>query len=51
MAYIPKKDLLIEIHKSKMSYCSYLDDEHCKYDVIIQSKDELTPELASNIGT
>ena len=45
MAYINNKELLAEIHKCKMSYCSYLDDYHKDFDVIVQSMEELTPEI------
>lgn len=51
MAYITKKELLAEIHKCKMSYCSFLEPEHCEYDVILQSMDELTPELIAETVT
>ncbi len=45
MAYITKKALLAEIHNCKMSYCSFLEPEHCNYDLIVHSYEELTPEV------
>ena len=33
--YLTNKDLLAEIHKSKLSYCSYVEVEHAKYDFIV----------------
>lgn len=45
MAYITKRELLSEIHKCKMSYCSYIDEEHRDFDVILQSFEELTQEV------
>ena len=47
--YLNNKDLLIEIHNSKINYCSSLDDEYEMYDYIVQGKSELndkTFELA-----
>ena len=33
--YLNNRDLLIQIHKSKNSYCSYLTDEDSQYDILI----------------
>ena len=33
--YLNNRDLLIEIHKSKNSFCSYVSDEDTQYDVIV----------------
>jgi len=33
--YLNNKDILLEIHKSKTSFCSYIDDEYHQYDIII----------------
>lgn len=42
--YVTNKDLLEEIHKSKITYCSYLDEQHTSYDVIVYDLEEITPE-------
>jgi hypothetical protein len=39
--YLNNKDLLEEIHKSKNSYCSYLKDEHHRYDAIVYSLEKI----------
>tara|TARA_X000001036_G_scaffold29401_1_gene24265 strand:- start:59 stop:937 length:879 start_codon:yes stop_codon:yes gene_type:complete len=44
--YLNNKDMLKEIHKSKLSYCYVLDDEYSRFDVIVESEDEITnPEV------
>jgi len=43
--YLSNKELLKEIHKSKMSYCWVKDEKYYNYDYIIVSTDEITPEL------
>lgn len=43
--YLSNKELLKEIHNSKMSYCWVKDDQYFHYDHIIDSLDEITPEL------
>jgi len=40
--YLTNKELLEEIHRSKTSYCSYLDPTHAKYDFIVSSKAAIT---------
>ena len=42
--YLNNKDILKEIHKSKVSYCSYADPKYSDYDVIIRSLGEI-PKL------
>ena len=33
--YLNNKDILLEIHKSKNTFCSYVDDDYHQYDIII----------------
>lgn len=42
--YIRNKDLLAEIHKSKLSYCYYEDDDFAQQDIIVKSYEELEHE-------
>ena len=42
--YLNNKDLLAEIHKSKLSFCWYNEEEDAEYDVIVQSMDDITDE-------
>lgn len=44
VAYVTNKDLLIEIQKSKLSYCSWTDDAYTMHDTIISSLEEITDE-------
>lgn len=40
--YLNNKDILKEIHKSKSSYCSYVDhEEHHQFDIILDSIDKI----------
>lgn len=43
--YITNRELLAEIHKSKISYCSYELPEHAAHDAIVASLDEITPDF------
>jgi hypothetical protein len=43
--YITNKDLLREIHNSKISYCSFLERKYADYDAIVESPEHVTPEL------
>lgn len=40
--YLTNKDLLAEIHKSKISYCSYVLPEHAYYDFIVPNIKKIT---------
>ena len=39
--YLNNRDMLAEIHKSKVTYCSYLTDEDRDYDLILPSVDKI----------
>lgn len=40
--YLNNKDILKEIHKSKLTYCSFIDDTVKNYDVIVANVDKIT---------
>ena len=42
--YLNNKDILKEIHKSKMSYCYVEDDRYFLFDLILDDISEITPE-------
>lgn len=39
--YLNNKDMLREIHKSKLSYCYTIDDRYTQFDIIVESVDEI----------
>ena len=39
--YLNSRDLLVEIHKSKSSFCSFTEDEYHQYDIILTSIDRI----------
>jgi len=39
--YLNNKDMLLEIHKSKTSYCSFTKPEYHQYDIILPSVDKI----------
>ena len=39
--YLNNKDMLLEIHRSKTSYCSFTDPKYHQYDVILPSVDKI----------
>lgn len=41
--YLPNKDLLPAIHKSKASYCSFAEPQHADFDFIISENGKETP--------
>jgi hypothetical protein len=43
--YLTNKEFLAEIHKSKLTYCSYEKPEHGAYDAIVASVFDITPEF------
>jgi hypothetical protein len=42
--YLTNKDILEEIHKSKLSYCAFVDKSHTSYDFIVRDINDITPE-------
>ena len=45
--YLTNKELLKEIHKSKMSYCYVKDDQYADYDLIVESFEDITPDAVA----
>lgn len=43
--YLNNKDMLSEIHKSKMSYCYTIDDRYTQYDIIVNSVSEINEDI------
>jgi hypothetical protein len=39
--YLNNKDMLLEIHRSKTSYCSFVDKSYHQYDIILPSLDKI----------
>ncbi len=39
--YLNNKDMLKEIHKSKATFCSYVDPDYALYDIILPSVDKI----------
>ena len=39
--YLNNKDILKEIHKSKSTFCSYVDEKYGQYDIILPSLDKI----------
>jgi len=39
--YLNNKDLLAEIHKSKTSFCSFVEPEYHRYDIILESLEKI----------
>jgi hypothetical protein len=39
--YLNNKDILKEIHKSKSTFCSYMDDEYANFDIILTDIDKI----------
>lgn len=47
--YLNNKELLKEIHKSKISYCSFTRPEYADYDGICQTRDEVDAEFIQKV--
>ena len=45
--YLTNKDLLREIHNSKMTYCWTRDENYTHFDLIVTGFDEVTPEAVA----
>jgi len=44
--YLNNKDMLKEIHKSKLSFCYLLDPEHGRFDIIVETYEDIfKPEI------
>ena len=39
--YLNNKDILKEIHKSKATFCSYVDQEYHQFDIILLDIDKI----------
>ena len=39
--YLNNKDILAEIHKSKTTFCSFVESEYHQYDIILDSVDRI----------
>lgn len=39
--YVNNKDLLKEIHKSKLSFCEFVDDKYTDYDLIVENLEDI----------
>lgn len=49
--YLSNRDLLREIHNSKMTYCSLIDKKYYHYDVIVDRLKEITPSKIAEART
>lgn len=47
--YLNNKELLAEIHKSKVSYSYFVDKVYSSYDCIVTSLSDITPELIETV--
>jgi hypothetical protein len=42
--YLTNKDLMEEIHRSKLSFCSYVEDKYSRYDFIVADVSQITQD-------
>lgn len=47
--YINNRELLLEIHNSKKTFCSYMEPAHANFDTIVHNVSEITPELIETV--
>lgn len=47
--YITNKELLLEIHRSKNSYCEFIDPKFSEYHAIVDAVHKITPEFAERV--
>lgn len=47
--YVTNKELLSEIHRSKTTFCVFTDPKYAQFDAIVQSPNQITPELIAKI--
>ena len=47
--YLTNKQLLLEIHRSKLTFCYFLDKQYADFDVIVESIDDITFELSEAV--
>lgn len=47
--YLTKKDLLVELHRSKCSYCYFIDNRYSAYHAIVPQLTDLTADLIAQI--
>jgi len=45
--YLNNKELLVQIHRSKMSFCWFQDEKYYKFNAIINDEDTITEEVIS----
>lgn len=43
--YATNKDLLAEIHRSKITFCEFISPDYTRFDAIVRGLDEITPEI------
>ena len=46
--YLNNRDILKEIHKSKSTYCSYLEREYAQFDIILPSVDKINQRIVAD---
>ena len=39
--YLNNRDMLLEIHRSKNTFCSFVDDKYKEYDIILSGLDKI----------
>lgn len=49
--YLGNKDLLAEIHKSKASFCYFIDEQYSNYDAIVDDLKKITKKLIKEVQT